>query len=45
MSDTLNFTVSGDDMQKRSDEITVGVDRAPGEVCYTPPGWSRTRKI
>ncbi|KRL41910.1 dihydroxy-acid dehydratase [Lacticaseibacillus manihotivorans] len=38
MSDTLNFTVSGDDMQKRSDEITVGVDRAPGRSLLYATG-------
>ncbi|KRL79841.1 dihydroxy-acid dehydratase [Secundilactobacillus paracollinoides DSM 15502 = JCM 11969] len=38
MSDTLNFKVSGDDMQKRSDEITVGVDRAPGRSLLYATG-------
>ncbi|MFD1485079.1 dihydroxy-acid dehydratase [Lacticaseibacillus baoqingensis] len=38
MSDTLNFTVSGEDMQKRSDEITVGVDRAPGRSLLYATG-------
>lgn len=38
MSDTLNFTVSGDDMQKRSDEIKVGVDRAPGRSLLYATG-------
>lgn len=38
MSDTLNFSVSGKDMQKRSDEITVGVDRAPGRSLLYATG-------
>ncbi len=38
MSDTLNFNLSGDDMQKRSDEITVGVDRAPGRSLLYATG-------
>lgn len=38
MSDTLNFNVSGKDMQKRSDEIKVGVDRAPGRSLLYATG-------
>ncbi|WP_125708887.1 dihydroxy-acid dehydratase [Companilactobacillus zhongbaensis] len=38
MSDTLNFSVSGKDMQKRSDEIKVGVDRAPGRSLLYATG-------
>jgi dihydroxy-acid dehydratase len=38
MSDTLNFEISGDDMQKRSDEITVGTDRAPGRSLLYATG-------
>ena len=38
MSDTLNFSVTGEDMQKRSDQITVGVDRAPGRSLLYATG-------
>ncbi|PIO82122.1 dihydroxy-acid dehydratase [Loigolactobacillus backii] len=38
MSDTLNFTVTGKDMQKRSDEIKVGADRAPGRSLLYATG-------
>ncbi|MFL2029032.1 dihydroxy-acid dehydratase [Loigolactobacillus zhaoyuanensis] len=38
MSDTLNFSISGKDMQKRSDEITVGDDRAPGRSLLYATG-------
>lgn len=38
MSDTLNFSVNGKDMQKRSDEIKVGVDRAPGRSLLYATG-------
>lgn len=38
MSDTLNFSISGKDMQKRSDEIKVGDDRAPGRSLLYATG-------
>ncbi|MFT8741264.1 MAG: dihydroxy-acid dehydratase [Liquorilactobacillus satsumensis] len=38
MSDTLNFSISGDELRKRSDTITEGTDRAPGRSLLYATG-------
>ncbi|MCP0885837.1 dihydroxy-acid dehydratase [Ligilactobacillus sp. WILCCON 0076] len=38
MSDTLNFSIDGDEIRKRSDTITEGVDRAPGRSLLYATG-------
>lgn len=38
MSNTLNFSISGDELKKRSDTITEGTDRAPGRSLLYATG-------
>lgn len=38
MGNTLNFSISGDELKKRSDTITEGTDRAPGRSLLYATG-------
>lgn len=44
MADTLDFTISGDDINKRSDKIKVGVDQAPGRSLLYATGKVKDEK-